>query len=838
MPKFREISGQFVGYIPDSIDADIVPDRAPMDGRITFTPVFTGGVIAFPELSPPEFAHPRTIHAKIVDGFVQVEVNEGEGEDEQIVLQPLSLMVTVDDEASQVWSWRAEFDEILIGASDEYVQIPSWSFRVPDGTGPVDLTELVPLKSTGTVDVTKGPRGAGLENITAVDGQLVFEYTDGQESTVPIPEAVQGPQGEPGPAGADGAEGPEGPQGPAGEVPDLLVGNITDATPTGKNLMLAATEGAARDALGLQTGATAIAGAYSELENGTQTNSRVWSPKSISDYVEERAEATKVFVNVKDYGAVGDGATDDTAAFQSAMDTLATTGGTLFLPPGGDYHLLGSVTLVSNIKVLATGATIRKTTANTTYVSFRGNSDNGTGYEGGVQNVVFEGGTYVGQFDGGLSGNSITLHHARNVTVRDVTFRSAIVSGHAMDLCGCDSVLVENSVFEGWAVQATRGYAEAIQLDFSTRMGFGVDPNSSSFDGLPCRNITVRGCRFLPLTVGSTTYPAPNPLGNHNRVEGQRISGVRFENNYVEGGYGTSDFTEAVEGYFYGWVHLFMVDDVSIHGNTFVNTDTTRSTVVVNIQSPGTGTALADVALASPTSVTITRIPPTSVRVEGNKFLNFTTGVNAALIEVKATSSARGQGLRVASNIFDNCSPVTDDTQASAGQYGASLAYINNVAAESNVIAAIHQGLRIASCSNSQVTGNVVGRTAKIPFELDGGDGVVVSGNTFRGVGGMWVRGMDGVSIFNNTFDTAPGTTGGSTSTANVAMTGCTRFSISSNIFKNTQGNTFTTRGVNVYGSSTRGMLVNNAVAGTYTTPIEINENSVDVTQTGTVLWS
>ena len=834
MPKFRTISGQFVGYVPDGTDPDINPDREPMNGRVTFTPVFTGGVIAFPELSPPEFAHPEPISARIIDGFVQVQV----GTDDDVSMQPLSLMVTVDDEASQVWSWRAEFTNMRIGTGEVEVTIPSLSFRVPDGTGPVDLTELVPLKSSVTVDVTKGPRGAGLENITAVDGQLVFAYTDGEETTVPIPEAVQGPQGEPGPAGTDGEQGPEGPQGPPGEIPDLLVGSITDATPTGKNLMLAATEGAARNALGLQAGATSIAGSLEELNNGTQTNSRVWSPKNISDYVESRAEAAKVFVNVKDYGAVGDGTTDDTAAFQAAMDALATTGGTLFLPPGGDYHLLGSVTLVSNIKVLATGATIRKTTANTTYVSFRGNSDNGTGYEGGVQNVVFEGGTYVGQFDGGLSGNSITLHHARNVTVRDVTFRSAIVSGHALDLCGCDSVLIENSAFEGWALQATRGYTEAIQLDFSTRMGFGVDPNSASFDGLPCRNVTVRGCRFLPLTVGSTTYPAPNPLGNHNRVEGRRISGVRFENNYVEGGYGTSDFTAAMEGYFYGWVHLFMVDDVSIHGNTFVNTDTTRSTVVVNIQSPGTGTALADVALASPTSVTITRIPPTSVRVEGNKFLNFTTGVNTALIEVKATSSARGQGLRVASNIFDNCSPVTDDTQASAGQYGASVAYINNVAAESNVIAAIHQGLRIVSCSNSQVTGNVVGRTAKIPFELDGGDGVVVSGNTFRGVGGMWVRGMDGVSVFNNTFDTAPGTTGGSTSTANVAMTGCTRFSISSNIFKNTQGNTFTTRGVNVYGSSTRGMLVNNAVAGTYTTPIEINENSVDVTQTGTVLWS
>ena len=285
MPKFREITGQFVGYIPDSPDSDITPDRAPMDGKITFTPIFTGGVIAFPGLVPPEFAHPKPITAYIHDGFVRVDVTAGTGEDAVVTEQPLSLMVTVDDEASQVWSWRADFDEILIGASDEYVQIPSWSFRVPDGAGPVDLTELVPLKTSGSVDVTKGPRGAGLENITAVDGQLVFAYTDGEETTVPVPEAVQGPQGVPGPAGADGAEGPQGEQGPPGEIPDLLVGNITDATPTGKNLMLAATEGAARNALGLQAGATAINGSLSELENGTQTNSRVWSPRNIADYV-------------------------------------------------------------------------------------------------------------------------------------------------------------------------------------------------------------------------------------------------------------------------------------------------------------------------------------------------------------------------------------------------------------------------------------------------------------------------------------------------------------------------------------------------------------------------
>src|SRR4030043_2310539 len=40
-------------------------------------------------------------------------------------------------------------------------------------------------------------------------------------------------------------------------------------------------------------------------------------------------------VSVTDFGAVGDGMHDDTAAFQSAIDSLADTGGTVLVPSVG-----------------------------------------------------------------------------------------------------------------------------------------------------------------------------------------------------------------------------------------------------------------------------------------------------------------------------------------------------------------------------------------------------------------------------------------------------------------------------------------------------------------------
>ena len=48
-------------------------------------------------------------------------------------------------------------------------------------------------------------------------------------------------------------------------------------------------------------------------------------------------------LNVRDFGAKGDGVTDDTAAFQKALDAAATAGGGVVLAPRGNYLFAGAL---------------------------------------------------------------------------------------------------------------------------------------------------------------------------------------------------------------------------------------------------------------------------------------------------------------------------------------------------------------------------------------------------------------------------------------------------------------------------------------------------------------
>jgi len=77
-------------------------------------------------------------------------------------------------------------------------------------------------------------------------------------------------------------------------------------------------------------------------------------------------------VSVKDFGAIGDGVTDDTAAFQAAINSLPAVGGTVIIPNGGWWRIEGTLNITVSCTIQGQGVNnitnlIKTTSTNTSF---------------------------------------------------------------------------------------------------------------------------------------------------------------------------------------------------------------------------------------------------------------------------------------------------------------------------------------------------------------------------------------------------------------------------------------------------------------------------------------
>lgn len=130
---------------------------------------------------------------------------------------------------------------------------------------------------------------------------------------------------------------------------------------------------------------------------------------------------TNFVANAKDYGAKGDGKTDDTAAIQKAIDDVAAKGGGIIKIPGGTYLIDGvkNLHLKSNLIVQMDNNTTLKAIPNnkTSYAIFRLQD---------IENAHILGGTLQGerhehQGSMGQGGFGVLNYSSRNVVIENVT---------------------------------------------------------------------------------------------------------------------------------------------------------------------------------------------------------------------------------------------------------------------------------------------------------------------------------------------------------------------------------------------------------------------------------
>ena len=207
-------------------------------------------------------------------------------------------------------------------------------------------------------------------------------------------------------------------------------------------------------------------------------------------------------LNVREFGAKGDGLTKDTAAIQKALDTCATNGGGTVLVPAGVY-LTGSLMLGANTTLrleLRANLTGSPDIADYPLARIRWEGEFAQGHrallsaENSDHLTITGAGTITGppaelshlrnprgpalieiteakhvlleNFSTHYQGLwSIHLLFCQNLTARDLTIRSAGVNGDGMDVDSCSDVLIEhcdiNAGDDAISLKSGRGQAAA-----------------------------------------------------------------------------------------------------------------------------------------------------------------------------------------------------------------------------------------------------------------------------------------------------------------------------------------------------------------------------------------
>jgi hypothetical protein len=112
------------------------------------------------------------------------------------------------------------------------------------------------------------------------------------------------------------------------------------------------------------TGFKGQVGTVADLADADGSDWIGFTPSGVNAVARSAQDKMRESVSVKDFGAIGDGVTDDTAAIQDAIDAIATAGGELLFP-AGTYLITSSISKTFadgvNIQIRGYGAKIDAT---------------------------------------------------------------------------------------------------------------------------------------------------------------------------------------------------------------------------------------------------------------------------------------------------------------------------------------------------------------------------------------------------------------------------------------------------------------------------------------------
>jgi parallel beta-helix repeat protein len=235
---------------------------------------------------------------------------------------------------------------------------------------------------------------------------------------------------------------------------------------------------------------------------------------------------TKHILNVRDFGAQGDGNTDDTNAIQEALTSARDNKLEIVYVPAGIYHISQILIIYENttLHLDRHAVIIRKADINAMLIN---GTEDVPGYDG-QSNIKVEGGTWDGnsrEFPSNVT--PLGFGHARNITVQNLTVLD-VYNWHHLEINAIDGATIQDCLFDGMIL--TRDYTEMVQIDLMGAQG--MFPWFGEIDNTTCRNVLINRCIFQN---GDTAGIGTHSTRNNARHEYITITNCEFVNLKREG---------------------------------------------------------------------------------------------------------------------------------------------------------------------------------------------------------------------------------------------------------------------------------------------------------------
>lgn len=239
----------------------------------------------------------------------------------------------------------------------------------------------------------------------------------------------------------------------------------------------------------------------------------------------EYINSVKTAVSVKDYGAEGDGTTDDSDAIVDAMVAASANGGEVLFPPG-TYRITETLTLPSLVSLVGQGATILVDNPTATTYAFKSEGSQAAEVlltvdaNAGDKTITIDSstgitqGSFVTLYDTRASGrHPVEILEVEGTTATTLTFRTPILNDYDVAI----SAGIKKQTFS--ADIAIRG------LTFQCSAGADI-LRIISLIGV--RNVLVEGCRFIEHRA--STAPTTQMSLEINRAHNVSLRGNYFQN--------------------------------------------------------------------------------------------------------------------------------------------------------------------------------------------------------------------------------------------------------------------------------------------------------------------